>query len=289
MILYRQKTTRETHRMPNHIFINRETTSDNISVFYDEPAFVVVADRDDLSAIQLLDEAAKPGIYILLGDNGHCYVGQASGAIFTRLKNHVLNKEWWNKVVFFGRDDQHLSKAQLDFLERQLIERAQSTHQVLDNSTQGNHSYIDKLSRFSALALLSKVDSVLNDIVNLDVFDSGSAEVLPQSHDKQNVIVTFGENRYVGGSYREVFIMIVLEIMTSSLSDQIATMITIDKPNTIKIIGTAARVSGKGTKLTRPIAGTSYHLYVNFSKAALAQQLAKIAKKVNRQIQFDCW
>ena len=139
------------------------------------------------------------------------------------------------------------------------------------------------------MALLSKVDSVLNDIVNLDVFDSGSAEVLPQSHDKQNVIVTFGENRYVGGSYREVFIMIVLEIMTSSLSDQIATMITIDKPNTIKIIGTAARVSGKGTKLTRPIAGTSYHLYVNFSKAALAQQLAKIAKKVNRQIQFDCW
>ena len=38
--------------MPYHIFINRESGNDNISVFYDEPTFVVIANKDDLPAIQ---------------------------------------------------------------------------------------------------------------------------------------------------------------------------------------------------------------------------------------------
>ncbi|RBT46349.1 hypothetical protein EB20_02718 [Enterococcus hirae] len=40
--------------MPYHIFINRESGNDNISVFYDEPTFVVIANKDDLPAIQLV-------------------------------------------------------------------------------------------------------------------------------------------------------------------------------------------------------------------------------------------
>lgn len=54
--------------IPNHIFINRESGNDNISIFYDEPSFVVIANKDDLASIQLIDESKKPGIYILLGD-----------------------------------------------------------------------------------------------------------------------------------------------------------------------------------------------------------------------------
>ncbi|WP_225428498.1 hypothetical protein [Apilactobacillus kunkeei] len=67
--------------MPNHIFINRESGNDNISIFYDEPSFVVIANKDDLASIQLIDESKKPGIYILLGDYKR-YIGQASNAIF---------------------------------------------------------------------------------------------------------------------------------------------------------------------------------------------------------------
>ena len=46
--------------MPNHIFINRESGNDNISIFYDEPSFVVIANKDDLTSIQLIDESKKP-------------------------------------------------------------------------------------------------------------------------------------------------------------------------------------------------------------------------------------
>ena len=55
--------------MQNHIFINRESGNDNISIFYDAPSFVVIANKDDLSSIQWIDESKKPGIYILLGDD----------------------------------------------------------------------------------------------------------------------------------------------------------------------------------------------------------------------------
>ena len=41
--------------MPYHIFINRESGNDNISIFYDEPTFVVIANKDDLPAIQLIE------------------------------------------------------------------------------------------------------------------------------------------------------------------------------------------------------------------------------------------
>ncbi|MGZ7196546.1 GIY-YIG nuclease family protein, partial [Streptococcus pyogenes] len=71
-----------------------------------------------------------------------------------------------------GREDGHLSKAQLDLLERLIIEKMNTANIDLDNSTQGNKSYIDKLSKFSALSLWNKVEKLLNDVANIDLFDS---------------------------------------------------------------------------------------------------------------------
>ncbi|CAJ2230903.1 GIY-YIG nuclease family protein [Fructilactobacillus sanfranciscensis] len=165
--------------MPNHIFINRESGNDNISIFYDEPSFVVIANKDDLASIQLIDESKKLGIYILLGGDKR-YIGQASNAIFNRLQQHYINKPWWNKLIFFGREDGHLSKAQLDLLERKIIEKMKRAEIELDNNTQGNQSYIDKLSQFSALSLL------------------------------------FGGQYYTGSSYRDVFTKLVSTLVLSS-------------------------------------------------------------------------
>lgn len=149
--------------MANYIFINREPVNDHISIFYDEPAFIVVANKDDLQKINSLEESHKPGIYLLLGDNKR-YVGQASNSIVSRLQQHNINKNWWNKLIFFGREDKRLSKAQLDLLENKLIKQMSLTNFDLDNSTQGNHSYIDKLSKTKADTLLSKVEDTLSDI-----------------------------------------------------------------------------------------------------------------------------
>lgn len=134
--------------------------------------FVVIANKDDLPAIQLIEESKKTGIYMLLRDDNKRYVGRASNSIFSRLQQHNTNKPWWNKLIFFGHESGRLSEAQLDLLERLIIEKMKTANIDLDNNTQGNKSYIDKLSKFSSLSLLSKVEKLMNDIVNIDLFDS---------------------------------------------------------------------------------------------------------------------
>lgn len=275
--------------MPTHIFVNRESGNDTISIFYDEPSFIVVANKEDLPFIQQIDEANRPGIYILLGENKR-YIGQASGSILSRIQQHYQNKSWWNKLIFFGREDGHLTKAQLDLLERILIKRMQDSKLKLDNGTQGNHSYIDKLSKSSATSLLSKVEKVLLDIANIDLFDLEENE-LESSLDENtdSVSIFLGSIRYTGKSYREVFINALSDLLTSTFIKDLSPIICNNEPNTINIVGTMPKISPKGAKLTRKIDSTNYHIYINFSKNVLQAQLKKIAKLTNQKLIFEKW
>jgi len=277
--------------MPYHIFINRESGNDNISIFYDEPTFVIIANKDDLPSIQLIEESQKPGIYILLGDNKR-YIGQASNSIFSRLQQHHTNKPWWNKLIFFGREDGQLSKAQLDLLERLLIEKINAANIDLDNNTQGNKSYIDKLSKFSALSLLNKVEKLLNNVANIDLFDSETS----QSDDSHvystlnsNISIIFGESLYTGKSYRDVFTHLVSNLVLSSDFDKLISLMSSNEPNTGQIIGNREHISAKGTRLTKPIELTKYHMYVNFSKIGLYNQIQKLSELTGKKVIFERW
>lgn len=278
--------------MPNHIFVNRESGNDKISIFYDEPVFVVITNKDDFQTLQLIEESKKPGIYILLGDSKR-YIGQASNAIFTRLNQHYINKVWWNKLIFFGREDGHLSKAQLDLLERKIIEKMTFAGVDLDNSTQGNQSYIDKLSKFSSLSLLDTVERLLVDIANIDLFsieeNERDIEHSTSITNKDIVSILFGESRYTGNSYREVFTKLIEKLVLSSEIKNLTDIIINSEPNTVQILGTKSRTSGKGKKLTTPIASSKYYVYTNFSKEGLYNKINKLAKLTGNEIFFEKW
>lgn len=275
--------------MATHIFINRESGNDTISIFYDEPSFIVIANKEDLPFIQQIDEANRPGIYILLGDNKR-YVGQASGSILSRLQQHYQNKSWWNKLIFFGREDGHLTKAQLDLLEHNLIKRMKESNFKLDNGTQGNHSYIDKLSKSSAIALLSKVEKDLLGIANINLFDLDRNELDSSLDENTDSVAIFLDSiRYTGKSYREIFINVLSNLLTSTFITALSPIICNHEPNTINIVGTVPKISPKGTKLTRKIDNTDYHVYINFSKNSLHAQLEKIAKLTNQKLIFEKW
>lgn len=113
-----------------------------------------------------------------------------------------------------------MSKAQLDFLERRLIEKAAEASVDLYNNTQGNKSYIDKLSKFSAISLLNKVENVLSGVANIDLFSCEDNDLnkdiqsVPQSKNKISVLL--GETLYTGKSYSLVFQQILSNLVQSS-------------------------------------------------------------------------
>lgn len=72
-------------------------------------------------------EFQKPGVYILIGKGEHnedaAYIGEAE-IIADRLSQHIVNKEFWTEVVFFGSKDKYLNKASVKYLENRLFELA---------------------------------------------------------------------------------------------------------------------------------------------------------------------
>ncbi len=72
-------------------------------------------------------EFQKPGVYILLGKGENneeaAYIGEAE-VIAERLSAHIVNKEFWNEVIFFGSKDKYLNKASVKYLENRLYDLA---------------------------------------------------------------------------------------------------------------------------------------------------------------------
>ncbi|CAH1855193.1 hypothetical protein SAMN05216341_1058 [Leuconostocaceae bacterium R-53105] len=274
--------------MPRHIFISQESTNDHISIFYNEPIFIVTADKNDLAKLSLLDEAHKPGIYILIGHQRR-YIGQASSATFTRLQQHNLHKDWWNKVIFFGREDGHLSKAQLDYLESELIEEFAQTSLVLDNNTQGNISYIDKLGKITAKALLVQVKDTLANIANIDLLEENPIEENEpeENNDTDQKFVNYNGKKYTGPSARQIFITVITDVLKFESLALLTPLISDNEPNTVKFIGTTARISKSGTELTKKVNGTPYHIYINYSKDMLRKRLEVVAKATEKPIDIQ--
>lgn len=272
--------------MTRHIFVNQESTNDNISIFYDEPSFIVVANRTDLPKINLIEESRKPGIYILMNESKR-YVGQASGSIFSRIQQHDLNKKWWNKVIFFGREDGHLNKAQLDFIEAKLINNFIQSEFELDNNTNGNSSYIDKLSKISATSLLSRIDETLREVANISLFDKTLDDVVEKRASGYEHHVVFMGKKFVNKSARKILLEVIKDIITSGYVNKLAPILSDSEPSTTKFLGTKTRISANGTRLTNPIAGTPYYLYVTFSTESIQNKLEIISQLTNQKIDIN--
>ncbi|WP_129045588.1 GIY-YIG nuclease family protein [Companilactobacillus metriopterae] len=261
--------------MGENIFVTADGKNDNIYVYHQEPAEVVMANREDINSLTSLEEANLPGIYILIGDNRR-YIGQAATSVISRLSQHHKDKDWWTNVIFFGREDGHLAKSQTDYLEKKLIDLFQQTTFDIDNSTQGNQSYIDKLSKAQADNLWSIVQEILLDVVNIDLFENEN-QIVDENTDQINcyVIKDNQGNEFSDSSMRSVFVKMVTNYY-NSFKDQLSKLIVSDKPTTINILGTKESISKSGYKLTREISDGIF-LYVNFSKQDIIKKISYIS------------
>lgn len=78
-------------------------------------------------------ELAKPGIYILIGEDNTIYIGQ-SDSVLERLNNHFANEEkkeyWVNTMVFMADGTAPLNISQIKYLESRLIDMARKAATV---------------------------------------------------------------------------------------------------------------------------------------------------------------
>lgn len=104
---------------------------------------VTAAPRTDLGALMRLDEVARTGIYLLLGDDPEkpgrqlAYIGEADD-VSSRLERHARDekKDFWERVIVLTNKDANLTKAHARYLEARFIELATQADRVrLTNST----------------------------------------------------------------------------------------------------------------------------------------------------------
>lgn len=186
--------------MVTHTVIISDRAKDNITVYTKEPVFLAIADREDLKALKHLEEANKAGIYILLGENQR-YVGQASGKIYDRLITHNENKDWWSKIIFFGREDGHLDKSQTDYFEKKLIEAFQKTDLTLNNATIGNTSFIEKTSKIKADNIWNIANEILDEVAHINIFESYATE--EEESQTTQIYLELDKHKISGKSYRD--------------------------------------------------------------------------------------
>ncbi|EGO8908450.1 GIY-YIG nuclease family protein, partial [Enterococcus faecalis] len=104
-----------------------------------------------------------------------------------------------------------------------------------------------------------------------------------------HISIIFGESLYTGKSYRDVFTQLVSNLVLSAELDKLIPLMSPNEPNTVQILGNREHISAKGTKLTKPIELTKYHMYVNFSKIGLYNQIKKLAELTGKKVIFERW
>lgn len=153
--------------------ISMEDSSWNKGELYSAP-------RESVEDLISTDACSRYGVYLLLSED-MVYVGQASD-LAKRIKQHIIGKSWWERVVILTTSDDSLNHADLDYIESILIARANSVGRLdCDNKNMGNKQ---KLSRFREVEMQQYLEEALFllELIGINVFK----ETPPKAKSKQD-------------------------------------------------------------------------------------------------------
>ena len=126
------------------------------------------APRESVDNLISTDVCSKFGVYLLLSED-KVYVGQASD-LSIRIRQHKIGKEWWERVVVLTTSDNSLTRADLDYIEADLIAKASSVGKLdCDNKNMGNKQ---NLSRFRKVEMQQYLEEALFllELIGITVF-----------------------------------------------------------------------------------------------------------------------
>lgn len=142
------------------------------------------------------DSCDKFGVYLLLSTD-KVYVGQSTD-LRQRIKQHLLKKDWWEKVILLSSKTDELNQSYITYLESSLISVANECGTLdCDNKTEGNKCNLDKFTRKLLEQYLEEALFILK-LIGVDVFskDKRKASIIqsiPQSEEKKIEVRAKGE------------------------------------------------------------------------------------------------
>ncbi|MBE6824745.1 MAG: GIY-YIG nuclease family protein [Ruminococcaceae bacterium] len=141
--------------------ISMEDSSWNKGELYSAP-------RESVDDLVNSDACYRYGVYLLLSED-MVYVGQASD-LSRRIKQHLMGKSWWERVVILTTSDDSLNRSDIDYIEASLISKASSTGRLdCDNKNMGNKQ---KVSKFREVELEQYLEEALFllELIGVNVF-----------------------------------------------------------------------------------------------------------------------
>ncbi|MDF2833565.1 GIY-YIG nuclease family protein [Chryseobacterium indoltheticum] len=134
-------------------------------------------------------EFKKPGVYILIGKNENnddaAYIGEAE-VVADRLAQHIINKDFWNEVLFFGSKDKYLNKASVKYLENRLYELALHAGRYIINQNIPTRSELSEAEQAELEEFLSNI-KILTASLGHRIFES-LEETVEQNETKQLIL-----------------------------------------------------------------------------------------------------
>lgn len=141
--------------------ISMEDSSWNKGELYSAP-------RESVDSLISTEACSRYGVYLLLSED-MVYIGQASD-LSKRIRQHIIGKSWWERVVVLTTSDDSFNRADLDYIEASLIAKASSVGRLdCDNKNMGNKQ---KLSRFREVEIEQYLEEAmfLLELIGINVF-----------------------------------------------------------------------------------------------------------------------
>lgn len=103
-----------------------------------ESGYLFSVPRELLSELKNNPYSKNFGVYLLLSDD-KVYVGQSSD-LASRISNHNINKDWWDRVIILTSTNDNFGKDDIDYLEHKLIDKLKElkAKYEYDNKKSGN-------------------------------------------------------------------------------------------------------------------------------------------------------
>ena len=124
-------------------------------------------------------DCKKYGVYLLLSAD-QVYVGQASD-LERRTKQHLIDKDWWNKVILMTTKDDSFNASDIDYLEARLINLATQAGKLnSDNKKKGNPQKVDEFRQAELEQYLEEALFLL-ELIGVQVFKTDTKKVRRKS------------------------------------------------------------------------------------------------------------